>query len=369
VTLIPLKTAAEKAKTDFQYLYKLVKAGKVLGKAEAHGKQSRWYVDDTCPRYAKLLARLEVKETVIEVERFPYAVWLDMCRRGEYVTKRPCTERSVQTHDYYAHRYFARFNEITPDNLRLILSEYEARSDRDRDFYSVRNNLYHAVVSAAKYLVYTGAMAEAALNELYPLRPKRTVREQKRPCFTGNIVKHAAEKAEGAKTLRGNPAYTPYNAALNQALVIFALETAARAAEICAVRMTDIDMSERSIKLYGKGRKVRYVGISDTLLEALALWSKHRPRNTTYLFVGTTGNPLTPALLYRRMSRLGVWSGTALAPHAIRRSGITAMLVEKSLPLPIVRDAVGHSAMHVTDRYAKPSQQQVINAMVSMRNT
>ena len=130
-----------------------------------------------------------------------------------------------------------------------------------------------------------------------------------------------------------------------------------RAGEVLALRIADVDIGARWLRVSGKGAKERRVpldvdvaGLIQTYLLA------ERPETSSEaLFVvakgPTRGQPLTPAGLrtifrYHR-AKAGVPAGH---PHALRHTFGTA-LAEAGVDLPVMQALLGHAHVDTTARY------------------
>lgn len=357
------------AQIDSDYLHKLIKRGELPARFDQKGKLKYWYVDIDSPRFLKLLARLQPtiqgKPSILSTgHHIDWDVWEAMAKRGEEIVKRRCSPRTIQNYRYYIERFFTQYRQLSRETLRQALAAYEAKETPEKDFYTPKSHLYFALMTIAKYFVFMGYETSELIKSLEFLRPKKGHTVVSRKCFTEATVRDTVHQVQTARTKRNAPAYSDYNAALNTALIYTAFFTGARSSEICAIRIKDADFKAGSIRLFGKGGKERYVGMSQELKQAIQSYLQLRPPSKSdILFLGDTGKPLQAPYLHRRIKRAGKWINVDMAPHAIRRTSITWMLNTKKLPMPLVRDAVGHSSLAVTNIYTKPTANDVIEAM------
>ena len=117
--------------------------------------------------------------------------------------------------------------------------------------------------------------------------------------------------------------------------------------------------------LAGKGRKIRHVplgGNTTALLSAyLAEHGLNRPGHDDHpLFVNQHGNKLSRGGIawiigkYQAQADDPTLAGAALSPHVLRHS--RAMhLYDAGVPLPYIRDLLGHAELATTDIYARAS--------------
>ncbi len=138
-----------------------------------------------------------------------------------------------------------------------------------------------------------------------------------------------------------------------------------RVSEACSLDLAGLSLSERTVRVLGKGRKERIVPFGSKAAEALHAWlgvrSELRHPKTLFLdpqavFVSTRGRRLGPRavqLLVRRYGLLG--AGRAdLHPHAMRHTCATHLL-DGGADLRAIQEMLGHSSLSTTQRYTHVS--------------
>lgn len=366
---LSITEAARLAKvSSAQWLHKLIKKEELEARYEQRGTLKYWYVNINCARFQRLLGRLEEPAPEGENQEsdhpIDWEIWESMCRRGEEIVTKPCTSRTIQNYKDWIGRFYKQYSKLNRDTLRKALAVYEAKETPERDYYWTKTYLFFAMLTVAKYFVYQEYEPQEFVKKLQHLRPQKKHRITSRPCFTEGHIKDTINQVQNAKTKKNAPVYTEYNTALNIALLNIAFFTGARSSEICGIRIKDIDFDQGSIRLFGKGGKERFVGINKELKQSLKNYYMIRKSGISeQFFVCDKGTALNRDYIYRRIKRAGKWIETPLAPHAIRRTAITHMLTKKNIPMPLVRDAVGHSTLAVTNLYARPTANDVIQAM------
>ena len=149
-----------------------------------------------------------------------------------------------------------------------------------------------------------------------------------------------------------------------------------RVSELCALKMDDISMKEKHLRLFGKGSKERIVPINDKALELLKIYvstsriSILKEKDTKELFVNFRGD---------KISRVGIWkivketmkkSGIDknVYPHTLRHSFATH-LIQNGADLRSVQMMLGHSDISTTCLYlhiVKISNLNVVSPMDSI---
>lgn len=126
-----------------------------------------------------------------------------------------------------------------------------------------------------------------------------------------------------------------------------------RRAEVAGVRLSNVDLAERTIHVTGKGNKDRTVLINHAAAEAIEAYLRVRPRSTDpALFLGRSGRALTPKHVWRIFRDVYRVSGVQkhASPHTLRHSFATH-LVENGVDLETVRELLGHESLATTGVY------------------
>lgn len=154
----------------------------------------------------------------------------------------------------------------------------------------------------------------------------------------------------------------------NRAIFELMYASGLRASELVSIRLEDLDMNTKILKVHGKGSKERYVPFHNLakkwLLEYLKVSRqslyKHRKKDHSYVFVNKNGDPLTTRGLRDLMAREGQQSSLAKAihPHALRHSFATHML-DAGAKLRYVQEMLGHENLSTTEIYTHISKEKL----------
>ena len=154
--------------------------------------------------------------------------------------------------------------------------------------------------------------------------------------------------------------------------------TGARISEVVSLSISDLDLSEKLLKVLGKGNKERIVPLGRYAETALMRWlspdgrGKLEPErwasrdDSEALFLNRQG---------RRLSRQGGWGivkkygrkvglGAQLSPHTLRHSCATHML-EHGAVIRTVQELLGHASISTTQIYTHVSRDQLIEVYQS----
>lgn len=134
-----------------------------------------------------------------------------------------------------------------------------------------------------------------------------------------------------------------------------------RIGEACRLRPEDIDGKRKLIHVrLGKGRKDRYVMLSDRLLQGLRqYWLKVRPRG--WLFPGMRrGQHLSEAFVRTALKRAtkAVRLRKRVTTHGLRHAFATHLL-ESGTDIRVIQVLLGHSSIKTTARYTNVSRRHI----------
>lgn len=140
--------------------------------------------------------------------------------------------------------------------------------------------------------------------------------------------------------------------------------TGIRCSELCAITMQDIDLSEKVIKIKGKGNKERYVLFGKKAQERLTQYlDKERPTvhdKTDPLFVSHVNEQLNQRTVQRvvKMFRTFLTGNKNITPHKIRHSFATHLL-NQGADLRVVQELLGHATLASTEKYTHVTNAQL----------
>lgn len=139
-----------------------------------------------------------------------------------------------------------------------------------------------------------------------------------------------------------------------------------RISELAALPLKDVSIEEATVRVRGKGSKVRLVPLGRTAMQRLSAWLGVRAEmqpGESVLFVGPGG---------KRMGRTTVWQVVKRAardahvrgnvtPHSLRHSFATHML-DQGADLRAVQEMLGHADIGTTQIYTHVSSDRLSKA-------
>jgi site-specific recombinase XerD len=140
----------------------------------------------------------------------------------------------------------------------------------------------------------------------------------------------------------------------HRTLLMTLYSTAARRAELCRLKVQDIDSQRMMIRInQGKGGRDREVPLSPKLLETLRVYFRWM-RPTTFLFPGTVKGlrsdvPISPNVVWLACRQAAHRAGITkpLSPHSLRHS-CASHLLEAGADLRTIQVLLGHSRLEHT---------------------
>lgn len=144
--------------------------------------------------------------------------------------------------------------------------------------------------------------------------------------------------------------------------------TGVRVSELVTIKISDIERSNRTIRVFGKGKKERMVYYGGCLEAKLNYYLKQaRPqllkeKQNSFLFVNHLGNPLTDRGVRTILDRI-LKQGQVdfhISPHVFRHTFATHLL-DNGADLKTVQELLGHENLSTTQIYTHVSNERLRN--------
>lgn len=155
----------------------------------------------------------------------------------------------------------------------------------------------------------------------------------------------------------------------DRAILLLLLNSGLRISELCALRLSDVELAERKGKVIvraGKGAKQREIPLNQPARQALRAWLEVRPATDEALFLGKRGEALTPAGVHRRLADLARRAGVEdLSPHTLRHT-FAKNLIDAGVGLERVAALLGHANLNTTRIYVAPGERDLERAVENL---
>lgn len=160
----------------------------------------------------------------------------------------------------------------------------------------------------------------------------------------------------------------------DRAMLEFLYATGARIGEVCGLSIGDVDLVERTARLYGKGSKERLVPVGRLAVAAMGEWlgesGRHhleparwaRRGDAEAIFLNQRGERLKRQSAWAIVKQYGRLAGIPaehLSPHVLRHSCATHLL-DHGADLRVVQELLGHASVSTTQVYTKVSQERLL---------
>lgn len=146
----------------------------------------------------------------------------------------------------------------------------------------------------------------------------------------------------------------------DHALLLVAVETGLRVAELCGLRRVDVTLGTgAAVTCMGKGRKSRSTPLSTAAAAVIATWMKETAGAPGEpLFPGPAGRPLTRDAIRRVVERhVAAAAGSCpslaakrVTPHVLRHT-CAMQLLEAGVDVAVIALWLGHESIRTTDIY------------------
>lgn len=281
------------------------------------------------------------------------------------------------------------FSEWCVDTMDLIpsrLREYEAHL-MERGLKPRTVHLHMSALSGyCNYLIKEGVLKANPVRGI-----KRPKMEKRLPeYYTEKSMEeylaasaHAAGEEELAILLSLKPgdklASELYNRRLRRLIISLLYATGIRRAELIGLKRSQLDRGRQTLRVRGKGDKMREIPLIPSVLEEISLYLQAARSMVgdgtpeSPLLTTEKGNPLYPEFVDRAVkTELDGYGITGRkSPHVLRHSLATALL-DEGADLNAIKEMLGHSSLAATEVYTHNSierlKSQYMNAHPRAKN-
>lgn len=239
------------------------------------------------------------------------------------------------------------FLQITADDIRIYLASLMHKNPNVSENYL--DNVRRYLSTFFKFLSEEGFIKINPSAKIKKIRGNTSIKEP----FTDLEI----EKIRNACK---NPA--------EKLIIELLLSTAMRKAELCGIKISDVNLDKNEIKIIGKGNKLRYTYLNAKSIFALKEYFDFRKEHgytSEHLLVrhsareGLSGLPHDLESLYSLIYRIGRRAGVPHThPHRFRRT-VATNWVRKGMAIEKVSELMGHNSLETTMIYVKINRDEV----------
>lgn len=161
---------------------------------------------------------------------------------------------------------------------------------------------------------------------------------------------------------------TSYIENRNKTMVILLYSTGIRVSELCNLKLSDINLNKRMIRIIGKGNKERIIPVNEDACFILENYIENdlkefnQDAEINYLFLNKHHNVIGRDHFYHILSELLLENGVRkhVTPHTLRHTYATHLL-EHDADIRVIQELLGHSDISTTTIYTHVSSQKMIN--------
>jgi integrase/recombinase XerC len=153
------------------------------------------------------------------------------------------------------------------------------------------------------------------------------------------------------------------NANLYKVIIELLYGCALRVSELCNLNFGDIDIPSKTVRILGKGNKVRIIPIGDKSIVVLHEYLSGKKNSSQPLIVDSNGNRINRRLVYAIVHKClsKVSDLKKNSPHVLRHSAATHML-DNGADLRAVKEILGHENLSTTQIYTHVSIERLKTA-------
>ncbi|KAA2216036.1 tyrosine-type recombinase/integrase [Maribacter flavus] len=147
----------------------------------------------------------------------------------------------------------------------------------------------------------------------------------------------------------------------DQLIIHILYTTGIRRAELVNIKVKDIDLAEKTVKVLGKRNKERIIPLLPETILFIEDYLAERntiaeAKNTDYFFLTNKGNKIYETLVYRIINKYfrKVSAKVKNSPHVLRHTFATHLL-NKGADLNSVKELLGHASLASTQVYTHNS--------------
>ena len=138
-----------------------------------------------------------------------------------------------------------------------------------------------------------------------------------------------------------------------------------RLAELVGLDLPDLDLPDRTVRVTGKGRKVRIVPVGRKAVTALEAWLRARTGLAALgelaVFTGRSGRRIGPRAVQARVAYWARRQGLPmhLHPHLFRHS-FASHLLANGADLRVIQELLGHASLSTTQVYTEVNRAHLL---------
>lgn len=257
-----------------------------------------------------------------------------------------CSDKTLQYYETTIEQMLLQINKnircITTGDLRVYLAEYQQLRNAGK---VTIDNIRRILSGFFAWLEDEDYILKSLARRIHKIKTDQIIKET----FTDEHLEMLKNSCTNTRDL---------------ALLEFLSSTGVRVGEAVRLNRQDINFTERSCIVFGKGNKEREVYFDARTKLHLQMYLNERKDNNEALFVSlySPNKRLSISGIEKIMKRLGEKVNIQnVHPHKFRRT-LATMAIDKGMPVEQVQCLLGHVRIDTTMHYAMVNQTNVKNA-------
>jgi integrase/recombinase XerD len=241
----------------------------------------------------------------------------------------------------------------------IIAYQYYLKRQRFNSGASINRKIF-TLKSYTKFLILEGV----ELANKLPFRDVLKVRQ-------GYINRPGALNKKQLKTIFDSIDRSSYMGIRNYAVYALMYDLGLRVGEVYNLNLDNIDINNKKITVFGKGKKRRTLYLNSEITKILSEWLAFRSRflgseKSIALFLSKKGNRLAIRTMEDNFKKLVIKVTLSLhfklTCHTLRHS-FASHLNDQEVDILVIQSLLGHSSPKSTHIYIHPSEQKVREAL------
>lgn len=217
---------------------------------------------------------------------------------------------------------------------------------------------FSALRSFYKHLMRRGKLDTSPIKDIILPKKEKRLPQFLTPDQMIALLEAPLQEFEEAKEHNENPDTINPAPYLRDAAVLEVIYSCGlRISELCGLRVMNLDVNQRLVRVYGKGKKERQLPIGEPAIKAITrYWTslEHPPSAEMPVFLANDNDlkPIYPRIIQMRLKHYLEIAGLdpKLTPHKLRHSYATHLL-NAGADLRSVQELLGHENLVTTQAY------------------
>jgi len=251
------------------------------------------------------------------------------------------------------HSFLLAEKNLTDDRRVLrAFKKYITYLKRDKNVS--QNYIYLVTVVVKKFFEFSGIHI---LKEIQTPKRTKSLPKHLNEQEVENLINAFDKKAEGELSRCAEVMNLR-----NKVILALLYSSGLRVSELVYLHTDNVDLTERTIRIRGKGEKDRIVLFDEGTKCLIEGYIEKKSDDSSFLFVNRSGNHLTPRYIQMMIKDHAEAAGIKkkVTPHILRHSFATHLL-KNGVDIRAIQQLLGHSNLSTTQIYTSVDMQTLKN--------